>query len=618
MFSLLCNGPRLYFNGNAILWVALLFVLTVRYAPGLAFLYVDAVIVPLAYGATALVVVSAIRALFKREITVDLLAGIALAASLASGEWASALFINLMIVTARLFSMFTERRSRAAIESLLKLRPKTAVIEHNGELVTVALDDVKKGDLVHVRIGERVPVDGIVEKGDATIDQASLTGESIPVFKKEGDMVLSSTILVTGNIKIRAERVGKETTLEKIVELVEDSQKNKSRLHSISETFGRWYVVLTLIGALVAYVLFRDLHMVLALLLVSCADDVAIAIPTAFLATISTQARHGVIVKGSTFLEGLAKARTLIVDKTGTLTKGQLRVEKIITFGETQAMRALELAGTGAILSSHPSAVAIHRHVLEQGVAVAQPQTFADYSGKGSLAIHQAKTIVSGKSSFLAEHGVPISEQDNKTITDLYEQGYMVTVIAYDGRLVAACALADELRPGIKDTIREIKALGVRRIVMLTGDNEVIARRIARESGIDEFHAGLLPEDKVAYVKTFIGKDGPVIMVGDGVNDAAALSLSDVGIAMGAIGSDVAIESADVALMRDEFGQIPELIRAGKRVMWVVRQDLIVWGITNAAGIVLVLLHYIGPAEAAMYNLLTDFIPILNSLRLFR
>jgi heavy metal translocating P-type ATPase len=609
---------RLYFNGNAILWVALSFILAARYVPALAFLYDGRIIVPLAYGATIPVVIAAARALIRREVTVDLLAGIALSASLISREWQSVLFINLMIVTARIFSLYTERRSHAAIESLLKLRPDTAMVERNGSLVTMALEDVEKGDLVHIRMGERIPVDGIIETGDATIDQSSLTGESIPVFRKAGEMALSSTILVAGNIKVRATRVGKETTLEKIVALVEESQQNKSRLHSISETFGRWYILLTLAGALVAYLAFRDLHMVLALLLVSCADDVAIAIPTAFLATISTQARHGVIVKGSIFLEGLAKAKTLIVDKTGTLTKGQLRVEKLVTFGGVQRERALELAGIGAVLSGHPSAVAIHRHAVEQGASISQPQAFTDRSGKGSIATQDGKAIISGKASFLSESGVPISEEDKKTIDGLYAQGYMVTAVAYDGVLIAACAMADELRPNIKATIQAIKKLGVRRVAMLTGDNEVVARRISQEAGIDEFYAGLLPEDKVAYVKTCIGKDGPVVMVGDGVNDAAALALADIGIAMGAIGSDVAIESADVALMRDEFEQIPELMRASKGVMRVVRQDLVVWGITNAVGILLVLLHYMGPSEAALYNLLTDFIPILNSLRLFR
>lgn len=616
--SLFSVNKKFYFNSNAILWVALLFILVARYVPMFSFLYAAHTISILAYGATIPVVIAAVRALIKREITVDLLAGIALAASLANREWTSVLFINLMIVTARMFYLFTERRSHTAIESLLKLRPSTATVERDGSLVVVPLEAIEKGDIVHIRMGERVSVDGIIIKGDATIDQSSLTGESIPVFRREGDTVLSSTILVAGNIKVRAERVGKETTLEKIVALVEASQQNKSRLHSISETFGKWYIGFTLIGALVAYLLSHDLHMVLALLLVSCADDVAIAIPTAFLATISTQARHGVIVKGSTFLEGLAKAKTLIVDKTGTLTKGQLRVEQFVSFSDADRLRALELAGVGAILSGHPSAVAINRYAVEQGVAIAQPESFEDQSGKGSLAVYQGKQLLSGKASFLREYGISIGEVEQESVDVLYGQGYMVTLVAYDGVLIGACALADELRPGITRAIADIKSLGIERVIMLTGDSEAVTKKIAFTVGIDEFHAALLPEDKVAYIEKCIGNNGPVVMVGDGVNDAAALSLADIGIAMGAIGSDVAIESSDITLMRDEFEQIPELIVASRRVMSIVRQDLAVWGVTNAVGILLVLLHYIGPSEAALYNLLTDFIPILNSLRLFR
>lgn len=609
---------RDFFNFNVILWVALFLILATYYIPAFHFLYSRQVLIVLAYLATIPVVISAIKAMVRREITVDLLASIALFASLWHSEWISVIFINLMITSANIFSIFTEHRSRAALESLLKLKPVTATVERDGVVTDIPIAQVVVGDRVYVKLGERIPVDGIIEKGEATIDQASLTGESLPVSRTAGDRALSSTIVVSGSLVVRAEKVGKETTFEKVISLIEHAQASKAQISSISERFGKWYIIATLAGAVLVYALFRDLVVVLSLLLVSCADDVAISIPTAFLATISTEARHGVIVKGGRFLEGLANVQTLIVDKTGTLTKGRLRVEEVVLFRNADMQAALECAAVVSRMSHHPSAQAIVQYVEHKDIPFGQADVFLEQSGKGMVATHQGKQIVSGKLSFLKEYGIPLTDAEMAAINAINDRGYNTTLIGCDGAPVCVFALADEVRSDAAYMIKNMKELGVRKVVMLTGDNEKIAARVARAVGITEFHANLFPEDKLNYIKKSLHAKHTVAMVGDGVNDAAALTLADIGIAMGTIGSDVSIESADVALMRDDLTQIPELIKAGRRVMRVARQDLIIWGTVNIIGLVLVFTHVLGPSGASFYNFVTDFIPIFNSVRLFR
>ncbi len=504
---------------------------------------------------------SAVKALIHKRLTIDLLASVALTFSLLFREWGSAVFINLMLTSARILASYTEARSRRAIKSLLKFKPHKARIEKNGKLIEIPLNEIKKGDLVVVDLGERIPVDGIVEKGEASIDQSSLTGESIPVAKVKGDQVLSSTIIVSGNLIIKTEKIGKETTLEKIINLIEESQSNKAEINSIADKFTRWYVLITFVGSFILYFYLGNSSLVLAVLLVTCADDIAVAIPLAFLTAIGHAAKRGVIIKGSNFIEGLAKLKVIVVDKTGTLTRGKLKVEKVFAFDEIKQEEVLKLAGIVSLFSNHPAAKAIVNYTKEKRIAIDEPKELKELAGKGAMAIYKNKKIISGKLSFFQELKIKISSHQLGDINKEKEKGLNVTLIGYDGELIGFIALADELRPKTEVAISEFKKLGIEKIVMLTGDNEKIAKRIADKVGISEFHANLLPEDKLKYLKKYLSKDYKLAMIGDGVNDAAALSLADIGIAMGVIGSDVTIESADVALMKDDFSKLPEIIK---------------------------------------------------------
>jgi len=567
---------------------------------------------------TTPVIISAIQSLKNKKISIDLLASIALTVSLIEKEWVSAIFINLMVASARAFVNFVKIRSHSAIDSLMKLKPTKVKIEEAGMVKEIPIENVKIGDRIIVELGERVPVDGIIEKGQALIDQSSLTGESIPISKKEGDGILSFTTVISGHLIIIAEKVGKESTFEKIIALVEQSQSNKSKIYSFIDRFSKWYIIITLGGALAIYLFSRDTSLVIGLLLVSCADDIAVATPMALMSAITHSAKHGAIIKGGDYLEVLAKVKTVIFDKTGTLTKGKLRIEEIYPFNQKSKEEILELAAIASSFSSHPIVHAIINHAKEKNISIADPENFEEYGGKGMSAIYKGKRILIGKLSFFQDLKIGINQQQISKIREGVANRFNVTLVAYGGQFLGFIDLVDEVKPKIRQTMEEIKKLGIKKTVMLTGDNERVAQKVAEETGIDEFHANLLPNDKLEYLKKFLNKKYKIAMVGDGVNDAPVLALSDVGIAMGALGSDASIEAADIALMRDDISQIPELIKIGRSTMGVIRQNIILWGMFNILGFILVFLKVLNPSGAAAYNFICDFIPIFNSLRLFR
>lgn len=602
---------------NIALAAVLIAVLSAHYSGLVSFNLDKLFLIFIAAVATLPIAWRALTSLKNKKISIDLLAGVALVFSLLSKQWTSAVFIGLMITSARILANYTEARSCRAILSLLNLKPEKAKIEKDGKLIEISLDHVKKGDLVVVELGERVPVDGTIEKGEAEIDQSSLTGESIPVAKRKGDQALSSTIVVSGNLVVRAEKIGEETTLSKIINLVEQSQANKSEIRMLADKFTAWYVVLTFLGSFALYFFSGSLNLVLSVLLVTCADDIAVAIPLAFLTTIGHAAKKGVIIKGSNFVEGLAKLKVIVADKTGTLTYGRLKVEEFFAFDVSNKQKNLSLAGTACVFSNHPSAKAIVKYLDEKDINFGDPDKFEEYAGKGAVAFYKDKKITSGKLSFLEDLNFKINESELRQINEAKERGLNVTLIGVDDKAVGFFALADELKPKVRETISELKNLGVEKFVMLTGDDEKIAKRIAEKTGIAEWHANLLPEDKLKYLKKYLSPDYKLAMIGDGVNDAAALSLADVGIAMAAIGSDAAIEAADVALMKDDFSELPEIIKLSKYTLKISRQDFWIWGSINALGLILVFSGVLAPASAAAYNFITDFIPLTNSLRLF-
>lgn len=563
------------------------------------------------------VLISAIRALWKRVISVDLLASVALIASLLTREWASAVFINLMLTSARIFAAYTEGRARRAIESLFKLRPEKVKVRRNGEIVAIDAAEVVVGDIVVVEAGDRIPVDGVVKEGQAAVDQSSLTGESLPVNKKSGESVYSSTLCESGSLLVQAEKVGKDTTLEKIIVLVESSQEQKPGIRTTADKFAAWYIGIILVASVAVFLIFRNLSLLLSLLLVVCADDLAVAVPMAFLAAVGYAARRGVIVKGGSYLEAITDITTVITDKTGTITKGTLKVQSLQPAAGVEGDHLLSAAASLESFSNHPMAKAVVSYAAALGINHEKIDEIEEVPGKGMKGLLRGQLVVCGNLQFLGECNIAVPGIEMSRVVAQEEAGYSVVLVARGGAYLGSISIADELRPEAAAAIQRLKLLGVKNVVMLTGDNEKVAARIAREVGITTYHAGLLPEQKLAYVKSYISKGEKVAMLGDGINDAASLAAANVGVAMGVIGSDTAIEAADIALMRDDLNEIAETIELGRYTRKIARQDFIIWAISNAIGIGLVVAGIIGPQGAAMYNFLTDFFPLFNSIRLF-
>lgn len=568
--------------------------------------------------ATVPVLYSAWQSVKNKKVNVDLLAGVALTVSLLNQQWASAVFINLMLTSARIFDLYTQDSARNAIRSLLKLRPDKVKVKRGDEIIEESISKIQKDDLIVVELGERIAVDGIIVSGQAQIDQSSLTGESLLIEKNVGDEVLSSTMNMSGSLVIKAEKVGRDTTFEKMIKLVEQSQQEKAGIQTTADKFTGWYISITFIVSILVYAFSRDLNVVLSVLLVTCADDIAVAIPMAFSAAMASAARKGIIIKGGSFLEGLMQVRTIVVDKTGTLTKGMLKVSRVHAFNKGDEKKVASLAASADFFSAHPVAHAVIRYADDNAIAFEKTEEFEEHSGQGSHAILNGKKIICGKISFLQSEGVTISAAQENEIEKIKNDGAnSILPVALDSELIGLILLEDEVRPEAKETIARLHRLGVEHVVMLTGDNEKVAKNVADAVGIKTFHANLLPEDKIAHIKKYLNKDGKVAMIGDGVNDAAALALADVGIAMGALGTDAAIEAADIALMKDDFSKVAEAVEMGKAVEKISRQDFWYWGIANAVGLGLVFTKIIGPEGAAAYNFITDFFPLLNSMRMF-
>ncbi len=605
------------FGWDKILFAVLAILLSLHYVSLIPQTVDQTLLILVSSIATLPVLWSALQSFRNKKISIDLLASIALVASLLNREWASAAFINLMLTSARIFYHYTESKARAAIQGLLKLRPQTVKIKRGSEIIEKKSEEVNVGDSVIIESGERIPIDGTILQGEASIDQSSLTGESAPVAKKAGDNVFSSTLAVSGSLIVKAEKIGKDTTLEKIISLVEESQKEKSGIKTVAEKFSDWYIIITLIGAVIIYFFFRDIKLILAVLLANSAEDIAVAIPMAFFSAIGYAARRGVIIKGEDSLEGLTKVKTIIVDKTGTLTLGHLEVQKIVPFGEYTIEDVFKIAASTEFFSEHPAAKAILKYARSKKLSFEKPDTFEEKPGRGIIATVGGKKFFSGSINFFREMGIIVHSSEFQTIKEYEEKGFGITLIGDEHKLIGMIVLADKIRPGIKEAIAKLRGFGITHWVMLTGDNEKVASRVATELNIGEFHANLLPEQKVDYIKQHLKKFPKTAMIGDGVNDAASLALADVGIAMGAIGSDAAIEAADIALMKDDIAEIPDIVELGRYTLRIARQDFFIWGVTNFLGLALVFSRTIGPEGAAAYNFITDFFPLINSLRLF-
>jgi heavy metal translocating P-type ATPase len=559
----------------------------------------------------------ALTALRERRITIEAFNFFALVVSFVTGEYLSAVFIALMLTIASWLDWKTEARATNAVEELLRLKPVKATRETERGEVSIEASEIRPGDILIVREGDRIPADGVVVFGHASVNEASLTGESRPIEKSVGDEVFTATLSEAGVIKIRATKVGKDSTLERMARLIESAAENKSKAERLADRFAGIFLPIVLCAGAVTYIVTGDITMMAALFLIVCADDIAVSIPLAVAAALGHAAKRGVIIKGGERLRALARINTLAFDKTGTLTHGTFGLARAIFEPHVAEETLWRLVSMAERLSEHPVGKALAREASKRTPG-SPPETeeVRVIRGVGIWARGEGHEVALGNDQLPEHFGYEFPLTARQQQEEEERSARTALLVFIDGVYAGILSVADTLKEESKGSIAELRAAGVR-LVMLTGDNEDVARSTAAALGIDDYHAGLMPESKLRIVSELAHR-GRLAMVGDGINDAPALARADVGIAMGERGTAVAVEAADIVILTDRIDRIPEMIRLARRTVSVVNVDMAIWFLTNAVGIALVFAGIATPAFAALYNLLTDFLPLANSARLFR
>lgn len=552
------------------------------------------------------------------RITIDLFNVFALSVALALGEIHSGAFIVLMLAVAALLDHYTESGTTNAVEELLRLKPRTAFRESpHGSVDEIPVAKVRPGDTLIIHSGARVSVDGVIVWGRATLDESSLTGESRSIVRHVGDDVYSGTINVADPVKIRATKVGADSTIERMAALIAVAARSRSRTEKLADTFAQLFLPLVIILAGLTYMYGGPL-MAVALLLVACADDIAVALPLAVHASIGVAAKRGIIVKGGEWFAALDRIDTIVLDKTGTLTYGVFCVQAHKIADRVDPARFWEFVAAAEKLSEHPIGRAIAAEALRRSPRAGEPHSLSVLPGAGISAVYKHGTVHIGNTKLAEGEGFTIPPDASALERTLGTEGVGTVVFVFINKEYAGLiGVADKPRTEAQNALRAIRSLGITRIIMLTGDGESAAKDVADALGITEWTSGVTPEAKLDLLDQLADKGRHVAMVGDGINDAPALARADVGIAMGGIGTAVAVEAANVIILSDDLSRIPEVIRIARRTMSVARADMWIWFVTNMGGFALVWMGIFGPVLAAAYNLATDFLPILNSFRLF-
>ena len=525
------------------------------------------------------IIKSGIVDLLKGNFSMNLLMTIAVVVSFAIGSGTEGAVIIFLFYLAEFLESYAGNRARKSIESLLKLAPDTATIKRNGKKIRLNVDDVNVDDVLVVRPGEKISLDGIVINGISSVNQAAITGESVPATKNEGDKVFAATLNKEGYLEVKVTKKSDETVLSKIIKLVKESQKRKSSTETFIERFAKYYTpAVVLVAAVVAVLpplllgqpLNTWVYRALVLLVISCPCAFLLSTPVAMVSGITAGTRSGVLIKGSRYIEEMKHINTVVFDKTGTLTEGKLKVTDVLTLNNYSENEILQIAGSLESRSKHPLAEAITKHVEECNIEFKEVNDFESITGNGVKGRINQKMFYIGNDGFLNNNSGLCKE----TVDKLQNEGKTAVIIGNDHHIIGLIGLMDEIKPLSKSTICGLKERNIKTI-MLTGDNKGTAKAVSSVIGIDKYYASLLPEDKVKIIEKLLEEGKRVAMVGDGVNDAPALARANVGIAMGAAGSDVAIETADIALMHDNISKVNYLIDLSRKTMSVVKQNVL-------------------------------------------
>ena len=562
------------------------------------------------------IVIQAIQALSVKVVSIDVLVTIAVIGAFVIRNYEESAIVTFLFLFGALLELRTLNKTRLAIKALTEMAPESALRKiDNGEFEEVEVDEVDVGDTLLVKTGAKVPVDGTVLSGEGHINEASITGESLPVGKEEGSKVFAGTILENGTILIVADRVGEDTTFGKIIELVEEAQDSKSAAERFIDRFSKYYTPAVLILAFVVWLVSKDLELAITILVLGCPGALVIGVPVSNVAGIGNGARHGVLLKGSEVINDFSRVDTMVFDKTGTLTVGNPAVAETEYYTENVD----ELLGYLASIereSDHPLAKAVLKKIGDTVFTAVENTEVV--KGGGIVAYVNGHRIAVGNVALMEGENIVLNDKANADIERFMKNGNSLVLTSVDGELKVMMGVRDQIRPGVKEDLQRLKDLGVKNLVMLSGDNQGTVDVVSRELALTEAHGNMLPEDKSAYIKKIKDKGRIVAFVGDGVNDSPSLALADIGIAMGS-GTDVAIETSDVVLMNSDFGRLPHALGLTKAISWNMRQNIII-----AIGVVLVLLasvffsEWMNMSIGMLVHEGSILVVIINGMRLLR
>ncbi len=557
--------------------------------------------------------IKAAKSLIKGKIGVPLFVTIAEIASVAIGEYLAAGTVVFIILAGTYLEDFILDKTRGAIEKLIEMMPMTARVLKDGKESEVDVKQVEINDIVLVKPGEKIPVDGKVVSGYSAVDQSAITGESMPVDKVPGNPVFAGAFNQSGALKIKTDKVAEDTTLARMIHLVEEAQEKKAPIQNIADRFTTYFLPAILLLSGAVYIFSGSLIRAVTILLVACPCALALAVPIAVVGAIGNAGRRGILIKGGTFVERLQKADTVVFDKTGTLTYGKPKVTDIIPCNNSKHEDVLWTAAIAEKFSEHPLARAIMVKAIEAGIEAPDPDRFEATMGKGVIAQHGGQTILIGTVELMEEKEITVAEEHLKTIKNLENKGATVLLVARDSKLIGMVAVRDVVKDGLSEEIASLRTLGIKRIAMLSGDNRIVSEAVADSLGIKEIASNLLPEEKVSYVDRLKKEGHVVVMVGDGINDAPALACADIGMAMGTAGTDVAIEAADVALLGDELSNVRYTISLSRKAFQKMRVNIVFAVIWNVIGLSLASMGYLTPILAAILQEAGCISVVINS-----
>ena len=563
------------------------------------------------------VVIHSIKSVMKGHMHMDELVALAIIAAFATGDYVAASVVAFFLLLSELVETRTALGARAAIESLIKLTPtKACLIEPGGSEKEINASRLSKGDVIRVKPGDNIAADGEVVTGLSSVNEATITGESLPVDKVPGMQVFAGTSNLTGVLDIRVTKVGEDTTLGKVQSLILQAEHTKIPIMRIIDRYVKWYIPTILMISAIIWFFTRDINRAIGAIVVSCPCALILATPTAMVAALSASARLGILIKKVTDLELAGRITAMVFDKTGTLTTGQLYVTKLTPAQGVEPAELLKVAASAEQMSKHPAARALQIVAKEANLVLSSAEGFTETPGKGVRAtVNRAKVFV-GRDTFLQEQGIDTSVVSDPAMHE--EQGFSTLYVASGPKCIGWIGLQDKTRPEARHAVDQLLDEGIKRLTMLTGDREEVAQRVATELGCTDVKAKCLPQDKLAIVER-MKKDGHIVaVVGDGINDAPALASGDLGIAMGAAGSDVAINSASIALMSNDLKRLPFLVRLSRKTRAVIDQNLlfgilfIILGVSASAAGWLPLIY------AAVLHFTGSLIVVFNSARLVR